>query len=165
MITMDVLIDQTLTMRQTIVKLLKSIPVEYADTIPPTWHNNARWHAGHLVVTPFLVTYGILKEPLPVPEDYRKWFAKGSSPANWTDADLQAMPQFSDLVDEIVPQMGKLFDAWRERGVDQPFLEPYPTSAGVVLHSPAESLSFSLAHDAIHLGMILALKRALQIEQ
>jgi hypothetical protein len=45
--------------------------------------------------------------------------------------------------------------------MDEPFLEPYTTTVGVVLHSPAEALNFSMTHDGIHLGMLLALKRGL----
>jgi hypothetical protein len=160
MISVDTLIDQTLGLRQTIVKLLKSIPIEHADTIPPTWHNNARWHAGHLLITPCMITYGIMKEPLPLPAEYRQWFAKGSSPAGWENP--EAMPGFIDLVDDIVPSAGRLFDDLKPR-LEEPFIEPYATSAGPVLRTPAEALNFSLAHDGIHLGMLMALVRALQV--
>jgi hypothetical protein len=153
----DTLIDQTLSMRQMIVKLLKSIPLEQASSIPPTWHNNAHWHAGHLIVTPALITHGIAKEPLGVPEEYRTWFAKGSSPAGWGQ---DAVPAYTDLCDDLVPSSGRLFESLRGR-LDEPFLEPYTTSVGVVLHTPAQALNFSMAHDGIHLGMLMALKRGL----
>jgi hypothetical protein len=45
--------------------------------------------------------------------------------------------------------------------MDEPFLQPYTTSAGVVLHTPAQALNFSLAHDGIHMGLMMALKRGL----
>ena len=152
------LIDQTLAARQTVVRILKSIKTEQADTIPPTWKNNARWHAGHLILTPALITFGILREPLPVPDEYRKWFAKGTSPAEWDSGD--PIPEYEDLCDDVVPSAGRLFDLIKPH-LTQPFLEPYTTSAGVILHSPEEALNFSLFHDGIHLGMLLALKRAL----
>ena len=160
MISLDTLIDQTLGTRQMIVKLLKSIPVEQADTIPPTWKNSARWHAGHLLVTPCLLTYGVMKEPLPVPQDYRKWFGKGSDPTQWSDAD--AVPSFADLVDDIVPLSGRLFDALKDN-IAEPYIEPYTTSVGIELKSPVEALNFSMVHDGIHLGLLLALSRALHV--
>ncbi len=160
MISLDTLIDQTLGTRQLIVKLLKSIPTEQADTVPPTWKNNARWHAGHLLITPALLTHGLLREPLGIPEEYRAWFAKDTSPATWPDT--ATMPSFSDLVDVIVPLSGRLFDAVKDRA-QQPYLEPYSTSIGIVLHSPAEAMNFSMMHDGIHLGMLMALRRALQV--
>lgn len=159
MITVETLLDQTLSVRQMIVKVLKSIPVEQADTIPPTWHNNARWHAGHLLVTPCLLTHGLLKEDLTVPAVYRQWFAKESSPAAWTEAD--AIPTYADLVDEIIPLGGRLIESFKDR-LNEPFLEPYTTSVGIVLKNPADAFTMSLMHDGIHLGMLLALRRALQ---
>lgn len=160
MIKLDTLIEQTLGTRQMIVKLLKSIPTEQADVIPPTWKNNARWHAGHLIVTPALLTVGLLREPLGVPEEFRGWFAKGSDPSSWGDASV--LPSFADLVDDISPMSGRLFEAVKARA-DEPFLEPYVTSVGIKLHTPAEALNFSMMHDGIHLGMLLALRRALQV--
>ena len=160
MIKLETIIDQTLATRQVIVKLLKSIPVEQGDVIPPTWHNNARWHAGHLIVTPCLLSYGILKEPLSVPEEYRDWFGKGSSPAGW--GDVSTMPGLEELADDIIPVSGKLFDALKDR-IDQPFLQPYETSIGIVLKDLGDSMAMSAIHDGIHLGMLMALKRALQV--
>ena len=159
MITIETLLDQTLATRQTIVKVLKSIPVEQADTIPPTWNNNARWHAGHLLITPCLLSHGLLKEDLTVPEDYRKWFAKGTGPADWSGDD--AIPTYADLVDEIVPLAGRLIESFKDR-LNEPFLEPYTTSVGIILRTPGEAFNMSLMHDGIHLGMLLALRRALQ---
>lgn len=160
MISLNTLTDQTLATRETIVKLLKTIPVEQADTIPPTWKNNARWHAGHLIITPCLLTYGLLKEPLTVPEEYRTWFAKGTDPTQWPDS--SAVPTLSDLADDIMPVSGRIFDAMKDRA-DEPLIEPYKTSVGIVLKNTGEALSMSLMHDGIHLGMLLALKRALQV--
>lgn len=159
MITLDTLIEQTLGTREMIAKLLKSIPTEQADTIPPTWKNNARWHAGHLLITPALLTHGLLGEDLGVPAEYRGWFAKDTSPANWEDP--AALPAYADLVDEIVPLSGRLMESIRARA-DQPFIKPYTTSVGIVLKTPAEACNFSLMHDGLHLGMLMALRRALQ---
>lgn len=159
MITLETLIEQTLGTRQMIVQLLKSIPTEQADTIPPTWKNNARWHAGHLLITPALLTHGLLQEPLGVPEEYRGWFAKGTSPADWPDT--AALPTYADLVDEIVPLSGRLLESIKDRA-EQPFLQPYTTSVGIVLKTPGEAMNFSMMHDGIHLGMLLALRRAMQ---
>lgn len=153
------LIDQTLATRQTIVKVLKSIPHEFTSVVPPTWSNNAHWHAGHLIVTPYLLTYGVMKEPLLLEDNYKDLFAKGTGPASWEE---HTVPTYEDLVDNIVSSSGKLFESLRDRW-EIPYVEPYTTSVGIILKSPVEALQFSLMHDGIHLGMLLALRRALQI--
>ena len=148
---------QTLALRNTAAKLLRELPADCVDDIPPTWKNNARWHVGHLVVTPRLLTYGLLGEPLGVPEDYRKWFAKGSSPGDWAG---QSIPTFEQLLHELTNKSEELFAAMARR-MDETFAKPYATTPGAVLASVGESLNFSQAHDGIHLGLIFALRRAL----
>lgn len=153
----DTLLEQTVCVRQMITSLLKAIPEDKVNAVPSTWKNNARWHAGHLIVTPHLLTYGISKQPLPVPEEYRQWFGKGSTPKEWGTASI---PGYQELVSDLVPTTTRLFQAWRDQ-MDEPFAEPYTTSVGVVLRTPGEALNFSFAHDGIHLGLLMALGRAL----
>ncbi len=157
MLTYATLKDQTVTLRGTLIRLLES-EADKADRIPNGWKNNLRWHAGHMVVTPRLLTFGLMGEPLGVPDEYRKWFGKGSSPFEWGDATI---PSFEQLVTEIKERTEPLFDTFESRQ-DEAFPKPYETSAGVTLTTPAEALNFSLAHDGIHIGLILALKRALK---
>ena len=153
----DSLRDQTLKTREMTAKLLKGIGAERANEMPPTWKNNARWHAGHLDITPRLLTFGLMKEPLGVSENYRKWFAKGSSPKDWEGAKI---PSYSQLCDAVVPCAEEVFEKFRDR-IDVSFPQPYTTSVGVVLSNPGEALNFSFAHDGIHLGLLLALRRGL----
>jgi hypothetical protein len=157
MISTDTLIAQTLGVRTMTAALLEGIPAEKAEVVPSGWKNNARWHAGHLVVTPRLLTFGLLGEPLGVPDEYRKWFAKGSAPEAWGG---EKLPDYAQLVHEVEECSEQLFDAMKGRW-NEPYRQPYVTSVGVKLCTPAEGLNFSLCHDGIHLGLLLALKRAL----
>ncbi len=151
------LLDYTMGFRRAITGMLDG-EAERADTIPATWNNNLHWHAGHLVTTPRVLTLGLLGEPLGIPDPYRKWFAKGSSPSDWADA--EGLPGFEDLVPVIVDQTPALFEQLRPIA-DRPFPNPYTTSVGVTLRTPADALRFSLVHDGTHMGMIQALRRGL----
>ena len=157
MIVIDTLRAQTLGFRKAIAGMLRE-DADRADEIPPNWNNNLRWHAGHLIVTPRLLTFGLAGEPLGVPEDYRKWFAKGSGPRGWGN---DPVPPFVELVDALVASIETIFQSMNGR-MERPFPQPYTTSLGIVLSTPAESLNFSLAHDAMHLGMVMALRRELR---
>src|SRR5690606_19857336 len=80
--------EQTILVRKMISTLSESM-MDRADVIPPGWNNNLRWHLGHLVVTPRMLTHTLRGEPIGLVRDYRKAFAKGSSPADWNgEADL-----------------------------------------------------------------------------
>ena len=131
--------------------------VARAGTIPPTWRNHLHWHAGHLVTAPHLLTLGLAGEPLGIPDEYRKWFAKGTSPAEWND---DPVPEFERLLPELEACIPRLYEEFTGRE-DVPYARPYQTSVGVTLHTPAEAFAFLVGHDGIHLGLILALKRGL----
>jgi hypothetical protein len=152
----DVLMETARLHRLAITEILRSLKGR-EDVIPLGWNNNARWHAGHLVLTPHLLTLARLGEPMIVPEEYRQWFAKGTGPADWGAAPI---PAYDDLVDQIVPSSVNLHEALRGR-LEEPFQEPYVTSVGAKLTCPLDALTLSGVHDGIHLGLLLALRRAL----
>src|SRR4249920_2544294 len=99
-------IHQTLAIRTTAERFLRAIPREKADIIPPTWKNNVRWHVGHLIVVPQMLTYGLLREPLKVPAEFKTWFAKGTSPREWGS---DAVPGYEELVNQFLPATEALF--------------------------------------------------------
>lgn len=156
MSTLATIRTQTMAFRKAI-RALSAPYRDQADVMPATWRNNLRWHLGHLVVTPRLLTVGLFQEPLGVADNYKRWFAKGTSPADWG---ADTVPSFDRLLEEVEDLSAALFEELDGRA-DAPFPAPYTTSVGVELASPLEALSFSLAHDGIHIGMIFALRRAL----
>jgi len=127
-----------------------------AHIVPPGWRNNLHWHLGHLVTSPQLLTRGLAGEPLGDIADFRAFFARGTSPAEWT----AEPPPYGALLDRLVEPVGQLFDDFADRQ-ELAYAQPYPTTLGLVLSTPAEALHFSNAHDGVHLGLLLALKRAL----
>jgi hypothetical protein len=147
---------QAMEYRRAIVEALAGESAR-ADLIPPTWNNNLRWHAGHLVTTPHLLTYALMGEPLGIPAEYRRWFAKGTSPSVWEG---EPVPNLETLVEELVQPLEAIFDDFEDRH-DTPYPRPYRTSMGIQLSTPAESLLLNVTHDGLHLGMIQALKRGL----
>jgi hypothetical protein len=149
--------DMTHTMRKTIANTLLEEEAR-ADVVPPGWNNNLRWHAGHLALVPRSLTRGLAGRPLGVSEDAYRWFRKGSSPKEWGDAPI---PPLAELTRDLVEVVPEIFDEFEGREAE-PYDRPYVTSAGVPLRNPGEALAFSFAHDGIHLGWIIALKRALR---
>lgn len=146
-----------MAIRRTAEKFLQAIPREKADIIPPTWNNNARWHLGHLILVQQMLTYGLLREPLKVPAEYKTWFAKGTSPREWGS---DPVPAYEDLLKDFLRASERLFADLHGRE-NEAFVESYTTTPGAVLKTVGEALNFSGMHDGIHLGMLLALRRAL----
>jgi hypothetical protein len=149
--------DMSHTMRGSIAKTLLE-DEERADVVPPGWKNNLRWHAGHLALVPRSLTRGLAGKPLGVSDEMVRWFRKGSSPAEWGSVPV---PSLAELARDLVDVIPELFDEFEGRE-GEPYERPYLTSAGVALASPADALTFSFAHDGIHFGWIIALKRSLR---
>jgi hypothetical protein len=156
MIDWSELRELTMGYRNAVARLVREDAAR-ADVIPPLWRNNLRWHVGHLAVTPRGLTRSLLGEPTGVSDDYRNWFKKGSSPADWAGAEL---PPVEAVVQDMLTVIPTLFDELEDRA-NEPYPVPYPTSVGVTLHTPREALAFSLGHDGLHLGLVMALKRSL----
>lgn len=148
--------EMTLTFRQRIAAAVLD-QADRADFIPPGWNNNLRWHVGHLAYVPRALTRGLSGEPIGIPEERYALFKKGSGPHDWDSAPV---PTLQELVDDMLGVVPELFGEFEDRR-NLRYATAYRTSAGVELGSPAESLTFSLAHDGIHLGLIIALRRAI----
>lgn len=157
MTDLNVLKEQTLLVRKLICTLVEPL-ADRADETPPGWKNNLRWHLGHLVLTPRLLTHSLRGEPTGLSEDYRRLFMKGTTPLEWKAE--RELPSMETLREEMIGKTEELF-ATMAPVLDEPFRHVYTTTPGVVLHNASEGLLFSYFHDGIHLGLILALKRAL----
>ncbi|PKO16430.1 hypothetical protein CVU37_10625 [candidate division BRC1 bacterium HGW-BRC1-1] len=154
------ILGYTLALRRTVSEVVQTIPEKHWETIPSGWSNNARWHVGHLIITPQRLTYGQLKQPVAVSQEYQKWFARGSSPAAWAD---DVLPEMVHLLDEMITSTEALFESMTSRW-DDPYSQPMVTSSGAILHTPGEALTFNTAHDGIHLGCLYGLRHALSAE-
>ena len=127
-----------------------------ADLIPPNWNNNMRWHAGHLVYVPRALILGLSKQPLGVPEEYRQWFGRGTSPSGWGPG----VPPLDELLGELDHTIEVVAD-WSRGRENELFPEPYQTALGIMLTKPANAWTLIQMHDGIHLGLMMALRRAL----
>jgi hypothetical protein len=154
---LEIIREATLKVRHTQLGLFKALASK-STVIPPTWRNHLHWHLGHLILTPRLLTYGLLKEDLGVPATYRPLFAKDSTPLNWKPEDQ--IPSYEQLLEDFIPTTEALFAQMATRGLES-YSTPYVTSPGVVLENPLQALNFSQFHDGIHLGLTIALRRAL----
>lgn len=150
---------QNLQIRKVIARLALD-HADRAEDIPRGWRNNLRWHVGHLVLTPHRLTFGLLGEPLVIPEEYATWFGNGTSPEDWKGPGK--VPPLDQLAAELTSTMGPIHELCTHRG-DAVYTKPITTRAGITLTTPAEALSMSHLHDGMHLGMMMAMVKALHV--
>ncbi len=157
MLTYAELKNQTLVARKAIIGVAVANRKQI-EVIPEGWSNNLLWHMGHLVTVQQMLSHGLRKEPMDVKRNYIKFFTRGTSPADWEGH--KTVPDLKRLMGEMIDLTEKVFDDI-EPFQDTPLEEPYTNMIGLTMRTPAEALNFSAGHDGIHLGLMLALARAL----
>lgn len=139
--------------RRALLAVVESVPEAARTTIPDGFRNHVLWNLGHVVVTEQLLTYGLSGLPLGVPDDWVAAFRKGTTPTSG-----QAAVPF-DAIRDAALTLPDQTEADLRAGRFQSFRE-YRTTPGVVLASVEDAVRFNLYHEGLHLGTILALRKA-----
>lgn len=147
-------LDVLATSRYLLVKLLRSLPAETLTRVPEGFNNHILWNAAHLLVTQQLLCYKMSGLPMYVDDATVELFRKGSGPTEAGDAihiDAVLGP-----LQELVETARKDYDAGRFTE-----FEVYTTSTGFTLDSVESAIAFNNFHEGVHMGSIMALRRAL----
>jgi len=123
--------------------------------IPAGFNNHILWNIGHAVVTQNVLLYGMSGLDFTLPIDFIKRYKKGSFPTevDHPKNELENIFELSKIADEQLQ-----YDIKEMKFGDY---QSYETSFGITLNSFNDALQFNNIHEAVHLGYVMALKRAL----
>lgn len=123
--------------------------------IPEGFNNHILWNIGHAVVTQNVLLYGMSGLDFTLPTDFIKRYKKGSFPTETENpkTELESIFELGEIADE---QLG--YDIKEMKFGDY---QSYETSFGITLNSFNDALQFNNIHEAVHLGYVMAIKRAL----
>ncbi len=144
--------------RKNVLAILNSSTLEELNTIPEGYSNNLIWNATHIVVTQQLLVYGLSGLPLSIPSDLVTGFRKGTRPAG--DVEQGHV----DLIIELLESIPDKTQSDLKNGVFKESKE-YMTSYGIGVKSVEEAIPFNNSHEALHLGYMMAIRKAIQIPQ
>lgn len=137
--------------RKNILAVIDQMSLAQLNEILPGLNNNILWNLGHVVVTQQALNYRLSNLPMKVNNDQVDLFKKGSVAKSYSQEVLDLLKsQIMPLVEETRIDF--------EAGRFQEF-QTYPTSYGITLESIQDSFEFNNAHEALHLGYIMALRR------
>jgi DinB superfamily len=137
--------------RRNLIRLTADLSDEQLLAIPPGFGNNVLWNYGHCLVTQQRLCYGLSSLPMRIPAEWNDLMMKGTSPKDWSaPPDRQAI---TDLMLTTVDQLAEDLEA----GLFTDF-KSYPTSYGVTLGSVEDAVRFDVAHEALHMGVMMALR-------
>lgn len=144
--------------RKNILGILNSSTLEELNRIPKGFSNNLIWNATHIVVTQQLLVYGLAGLQLSISPDMVTGFRKGTKPAGDVDQD------HVDLIKGLLESIPDKTQSDLKNGVFTKSKE-YMTSYGIGVSRVEEAIPFNNSHEALHLGYMMAIRKAIQIHQ
>jgi len=154
---MEKIFDILLKNRTILHNFLENTSEEDLFKIPEGFNNNIWWNIAHVVVTPQMLMYKLSGLDFTIEEELINSYKKGTFPngiPSQEERDKIATYLFS-----TVEQIQKDYEV----GKFKTFQE-YMTTPKIGLSSPEDALSFNVFHEGLHLGAILALKKAIKQE-
>lgn len=153
---MDFIFEVFPNTRKALKAILENTSLEDLNKIPEGFNNNIIWNIGHIVVTEQVLVYK-LSGLQPMVSDniigkYRK-DAKPEGDVSQEDVDEIKTLLFSTIERTKKDYSNNAFSGYNEYTV---------STTGNTLKNIDDALNFVLFHEGMHMGYILALKRAIK---
>ncbi|HVF81861.1 MAG TPA: DinB family protein [Flavisolibacter sp.] len=141
--------------RTFLLSLISELSTEQLNQVPPGFNNNIVWNLGHLVAAQQGVCYVRGGLPMVVEEKYFSAYKPETKPTAYVDdAEVQVLKsQLLSTIDKLEDDLAaNVFNA----------NPPWTNRYGVEHATIADTIRFLLFHDGLHIGYIMALKRAVK---
>ena len=141
--------------RKNLIALLAPFTLEQLNQIPSGFNNNLIWNFGHVIVSQQILCYKLSDLQPIVSEKIIEKYKKGSVPSDPVSQDeleeLQSLAKESvDILERDYQQ--EIFKDYNE----------YQSHFGVVISSIEDAIIFSIAHEGLHMGYIMAMRKLIQ---
>jgi hypothetical protein len=135
-------------------RFLEKISLEDLNKIPEGFSNNIIWNIAHIIVTQQLLVYRLSDLPINVSEEMVSKYRNKTKPEG--DVTQAEVDEISGLLESLLVQTEKDLEA----GIFKTYNE-YTVSLGTTMTNVQEAMEFNNFHEGIHLGYILALRKAI----
>lgn len=143
--------------RENLVKAIRALSLEQANQQPEGFNNTAAWNFCHPIVTSHLLTLGLSGLDTGLSARELAKFRKGSS--GNLPCTQEELDRFVALASDSIATLKQAYISG-----DLKNFQAYETSYGVTLNNIEEALHFIGVHEGLHLGYLMAQKRALNIQ-
>ncbi|MCO4820468.1 MAG: DinB family protein [Flavobacteriaceae bacterium] len=146
--------DISIKNRKILKSFLENLSLEELNKIPDGYNNNIVWNIAHTIVTQQILVYRLSGMPTIISKEMAEAYKKGTRP-------VKLLTQAE--VDEIKGLLFSTIEKTKEDFLNNRFteFETYTVTTKSTLTNVEEAIDFNNFHEGIHLGYILALKRAL----
>lgn len=146
--------DIALKNRTILNTFFENCSLDELNKVPEGFNNNIIWNLAHVIVTQQLLVYGLSGLPMKTNDALVAKYRKGTKVEG--NATQQDVDDIKSLLFSTLEQTQKDY----EKGVFKSY-NTYTTSTNSTMKNVEEAIAFNNFHEGIHLGYILALKRAL----
>lgn len=146
--------DIALKNRTILNTFFENCSLDELNKVPEGFNNNIIWNLAHVIVTQQLLVYGLSGLPMMTNDALVAKYRKGTKVEG--NATQQDVDDIKSLLFSTLEQTQKDY----EKGVFKSY-NTYTTSTNSTMKNVEEAIAFNNFHEGIHLGYILALKRAL----
>lgn len=146
--------DISIKNRKILKSFLENLSLQELNKIPDGYNNNIVWNIAHTIVTQQILVYRLSGVPTIISKEMVEAYKKGTKP-------VKLLTQAE--VDEIKGLLFSTIEKTKEDFLNNRFteFETYTVTTKSTLTNVEEAIDFNNFHEGIHLGYILALKRAL----
>lgn len=141
--------------RANILHLVNELSDEQLNTIPEGFSNNIIWNAGHVLVSTQLLVYKLSGATPRISDHMIDELRKGTYPEKVYSS--EEIAEIKNLLQQTVDGLEEDY----EHGMFTSFSQ-YPTSYNIVLHSTEDAIRFNNIHEGLHLGYMMALRKAIK---
>jgi hypothetical protein len=156
----DMILHQLHIARGITSNYLKSFPEEIADIVPTGFNNNIRWNFGHIPVVTEKLVFAPVGENILLPKEFFAFFNAGTHPKDWEEP----APSFLEIDSILTEQKKRLINRFSDR-LDEKLSKPFELRKNMTFHTIGELLLFSCYHEAMHIGTIKSMKKAIDAEK
>ncbi|MFD0863443.1 DinB family protein [Sungkyunkwania multivorans] len=151
---MDFVFETSLQNRRSLHYFLNNLSLQELNTVPAGFSNSIFWNIAHVVVTQQLLVYTLSGKESMLPQSFIDSFRKGTK--HEKDATEQDVKQVSEWLFATLEKTKEDYakSVFKNYG-------SYTTSLKVTLKTVEDGLNFNNFHEGIHLGYILAMKKAI----
>ena len=154
---MDFIFEVLPNTRKYLNSVIENNSLEDLNKIPQGFNNNIIWNVGHIIVSQQILVYKLSGLPLMVSDGLVEKYRKGSKPEG--PVTLMELEEIKNLLFTPIEQTQEDYF----NGVFKEYQEYVVVTTGNTLKCVEDALKFTLFHEGLHVGYIMALLRAIKI--
>jgi hypothetical protein len=136
-------------------EIIAGLTLDQVNKIPNGFNGNIIWNLGHMVTTHRGLVYQLGGHPSGMEKPFILRYARGSKPEQPVGQE-----EFDFIKRRLIEQVSE-FEKDLAAGIFTNAYKPFTTMTGFEITNHQEAVTFSNFHQAVHIGYVIALKRAI----